>query len=154
MTQTQHATFVIERTFDAAPADVFAAWKDPAAKRRWFAEGESLSTGVYEIDFREGGEERLIGDASNGMKIENNTRYFDIIADKRIVFAYAMIVNGARISASLSTVALAPKGAGTLMTYTEQAAFFDGADGPDIRKGGWSALFDSLERELARSKTA
>jgi len=29
-----HASFVIERVFDAAP--VFAAFADPAAKARWF----------------------------------------------------------------------------------------------------------------------
>jgi uncharacterized protein YndB with AHSA1/START domain len=32
----QHATFAIERTFEATPAQVFAAWADPAAKARWF----------------------------------------------------------------------------------------------------------------------
>jgi uncharacterized protein YndB with AHSA1/START domain len=32
----EHATFVIERRYDASPARVFAAWADPAAKRRWF----------------------------------------------------------------------------------------------------------------------
>ncbi len=31
-----HATFVVERLYDASPARVFAAWADPAAKRRWF----------------------------------------------------------------------------------------------------------------------
>jgi uncharacterized protein YndB with AHSA1/START domain len=31
-----HATFVIERTYEATPARVFAAWADPKAKARWF----------------------------------------------------------------------------------------------------------------------
>jgi uncharacterized protein YndB with AHSA1/START domain len=35
-----HATFVVERSYDAAPARVFAAWADPAAKDRWFASPE------------------------------------------------------------------------------------------------------------------
>lgn len=33
----QHATFVIERTYDAPPARVFAAWAEPKAKAQWFA---------------------------------------------------------------------------------------------------------------------
>jgi uncharacterized protein YndB with AHSA1/START domain len=39
-----HATFVVERSYDAAPARVFAAWADPAAKARWFASPEGAST--------------------------------------------------------------------------------------------------------------
>lgn len=35
-----HAGFVIERVFDAAPAQVFAAFADPAAKARWFGAPE------------------------------------------------------------------------------------------------------------------
>ena len=31
-----HDTFVIERTYDPAPARVFAAWADESAKSRWF----------------------------------------------------------------------------------------------------------------------
>jgi dihydrofolate reductase len=31
-----HDTFVIERTYPASPARVFAAWADPAVKSRWF----------------------------------------------------------------------------------------------------------------------
>ena len=31
-----HATFVIDRTYDASPARVFGAFADPAAKKRWF----------------------------------------------------------------------------------------------------------------------
>jgi uncharacterized protein YndB with AHSA1/START domain len=32
-----HSTFVIERTYDASPARVFAAWLQPKAKARWFS---------------------------------------------------------------------------------------------------------------------
>jgi uncharacterized protein YndB with AHSA1/START domain len=35
-----HSTFAIERTYPARAARVFAAFSDPAIKRRWFAEGE------------------------------------------------------------------------------------------------------------------
>jgi uncharacterized protein YndB with AHSA1/START domain len=33
---TNHATFVIERTYEAAPARVWRAWADPEEKLRWF----------------------------------------------------------------------------------------------------------------------
>jgi uncharacterized protein YndB with AHSA1/START domain len=31
-----HATFVVERTFNASPAEVFNAFADPKAKAQWF----------------------------------------------------------------------------------------------------------------------
>lgn len=53
-----HATFVVERRYDAAPARVFRAFADPTIKCRWFAEGEGWEVEVYENDFRVGGMER------------------------------------------------------------------------------------------------
>jgi uncharacterized protein YndB with AHSA1/START domain len=53
----EHAGFTIERRYGAAPERVFAAWADPAAKRRWFAGPEEWEVGPHELDFREGGRE-------------------------------------------------------------------------------------------------
>jgi uncharacterized protein YndB with AHSA1/START domain len=38
-----HSTFVVERTYPASGARVFAAFSNPAIKRRWFAEGRRLA---------------------------------------------------------------------------------------------------------------
>ncbi|HEY7813730.1 MAG TPA: hypothetical protein VIC62_10855 [Nakamurella sp.] len=35
-----HSTFCIERNYPFPAARVFAAFRDPATKRRWFVEGE------------------------------------------------------------------------------------------------------------------
>jgi hypothetical protein len=40
--------------------------------------------------------------------------------------------------------------AGTRLIYTEQGAFFDGADGPSSRKQGWRGLLESLAVTLGR----
>ncbi len=61
-----HATFAIERTYDAAPAQVFAAWATPEAKRRWFAGPDDWKRGAYELDFRAGGRERATGGPPGG----------------------------------------------------------------------------------------
>ena len=37
-----HSTFVIERSYPTTPERVFAAFADPAKKRRWLAEGEGF----------------------------------------------------------------------------------------------------------------
>ena len=40
----KHATFTIDRVYDAAPSRVFAAFADPEAKSQWFATGNSLTS--------------------------------------------------------------------------------------------------------------
>jgi uncharacterized protein YndB with AHSA1/START domain len=151
-----HSTFVIERTYPAAPQQVFRAFSDPARKRRWFAEGEGFEVESFEMDFRVGGVERSRFRFKEGSPVHpgtpcaNDTVFLDILNNERIVLAYTMTVGGNRISASQSTFELLADGAGTKLVFTEQAAFFAHADGPKIREQGWRALLDQLARELGR----
>jgi uncharacterized protein YndB with AHSA1/START domain len=145
-----HSTFVIERSYPTTPERVFAAFADPAKKRRWFAESEEFGTREFEMDFRVGGSEHSRFNMKDGTPMANDTSYHDIEPNQRIVFAYTMSVGGRRISTSLSTIELLPTDKGTDFVYTEQAAFFEGSDGPKIREAGWSWLFERLAKELAR----
>jgi len=56
-----HATFCIERTYPASPAQVFKALTDPAAK----ASGSRVATATHcslsEMDVRPGGREHVQG---------------------------------------------------------------------------------------------
>ena len=47
----EHATFVVERKYEASPERAFAAWADPEAKARWYVDSDSQ----LELDFRVGG---------------------------------------------------------------------------------------------------
>ena len=143
-----HATFTIERSYPSAPQRVFAAFSDPAKKRRWFAEGEEFEVNSFTMDFRVGGVERS-SFRVQGMECVNNTFYTDIVPDRRIVIAYTMTLGGKRISSSQATVELLPAEKGTDLVFTEQAAFFEGADGPQMRQEGWTKLLESLAREMA-----
>jgi uncharacterized protein YndB with AHSA1/START domain len=84
----RHATFVVERTYDASPARLFAAWADPAAKARWFAGPDEWGTADSELDFRVGRREINRGGPKGGPVHPFDGRYQDIVPDQRIVFTY------------------------------------------------------------------
>ena len=143
-----HSTFTINRTFAASPAQAFAAWADPAAKARWFAEPPSWQLLERQHDFRAGGREVLRGRWENGTVSAFDARYWDIVPDRRIVYTYDMHLDDRRISVSLSTVEFEPSGTGTRMRYTEQAVFLDGYDDASSREKGTQGLIDRLEASL------
>jgi uncharacterized protein YndB with AHSA1/START domain len=138
-----HATFVIERTYPAAPARVFAAWTDRRAKARWFSGAEEPDP-AYALDFRLGGREAITGGPPGGPVYAYEAIYRDIVADQRIVYAYSMDKDGRRISVSLATVEFHPAGEGTRLVLTEQGVYLDGGDRPEIREGGVAAQLDAL----------
>jgi uncharacterized protein YndB with AHSA1/START domain len=140
-----HATFAIERVYDASPARVFEAWADPEAKKRWFGPEEK---GRYELDFRVGGQEHLTIGTPDGPTYRFDASYQDIVPDERIVYAYDMHRDDTRISVSLATVELVSAGAGTRLRFTEQAAFLDGQDTPGERERGTGTLLENLAAEL------
>ena len=82
---TEHATFVIERTYAAPPARVFNARADPASKARWFACSDDWKKMGYELDFRVGGRERLRVGPPGGPVHAFDGHYQDIVRDQRII---------------------------------------------------------------------
>jgi uncharacterized protein YndB with AHSA1/START domain len=149
-----HHTFVLERSYPVAPERVFAAFSDPALKRRWFVEGDHHTVEHYELDFRVGGCERASlrfgpGTPIAGALCSNEQRHLDIVPAGRIVSASTMAINGRPISASLCTFEFRPSAAGCDLVFTHQAAFFEHSDGPAMREAGWRAIFDRLTAALA-----
>lgn len=146
-----HATFVIERSYDASPARVFAAWSSPEAKARWFVGPDDWQSSDHELDFRVGGREHVSGGPMGGPIHSFDARYQDIVPDERIIYSYDMHLDEKRISVSVATVELRRAGAGTRLIFTEQGAFFDGFDDPTLRERGTKDLLDALDAELKRS---
>ena len=148
-----HSTFQLERKLKASPERVFASFADETTKRRWFFEGNSHALEHHELDFKVGGRERAQmkmgpGTPVAGKTLVNETVYEDIVPARRSVTAYRMCMDGKPFSASLATIELLPAGSGTDLVFTHQGAYFEGADGPEMRKGGWESLLNKLAKEL------
>jgi uncharacterized protein YndB with AHSA1/START domain len=141
----QHATFVVERVYDASPARVFSAWADPMAKSRWFGPGDE-----HELEFRVGGRELNRGRGPDGEMYTYEALYQDIVPEERIVYTYDMRRDETRISVSLAAVEFKPEDAGTRLVLTEHGAFLDGQDKPEYREQGTGQLLDALAEELER----
>jgi uncharacterized protein YndB with AHSA1/START domain len=144
-----HATFTIERVYEASPARVFAAFAQADAKARWFGGPPGAVQLDHAFDFRVGGRERNVNRMPDGLVIAFESLYQDIVPDERIVFSYAMAFNDARISVSLTTVELRPEGAKTRLMFTEQGVFLDGYDDAGRREQGTHHLLDALGASLA-----
>ncbi len=149
-----HASFVLERRYDASPARVFQAFADPKAKARWFSGPADWDSHPGEFDFRVGGRETSIGGPKGGWVSTFTGVYQDIVPDERIVYTYDMLLDGNRISVSLTTIELTPDGSGTRLKLTEQGAFLDGWDKPDLREHGTAEALDLLGASLARAEAA
>ena len=147
-TPTQFTTFTLERVYPAPRSRVFAAWAEIEAKTRWFAGEDQWTIKERAMQFRPGGRERVVGRWPNGRESAFDAVYFDIVPDERIVYAYEMHVDGARISVSVATVELEPAGTGTRLRFTEQAAFVNGYDDAGSREQGTNHLLDKLGKSL------
>lgn len=150
-----HDTFTLERTYPQAAARVFAFLSEPDKKRIWYAAAEGRDVASFDMDFRVDGAERLairLGQDTPfpGTLVVNASRYEDIQPGQRMVLSGSMTLGERRISSHLVTLELVEAGGGTTLRVTHQAAFYEGADGPERRRGGWEVLLTSLGAALAK----
>ena len=149
-----HSTFVLERSYPQPPDRVFAAFAQPARKRRWYAEGDH-EIQHYETELRIGGSEHLRyrfkeGHPIAGSEIENHSCFHDIVPAQRIVATQKMSLNGKPININLLTFEFLPSGTGTNLLLTNQGTFVDWPDGAKMIEQGWRGLLDRFGSELNR----
>ena len=145
-----HATFHLERSYDAPAARVWKALTDEVAKQKWFG-GPPGSWELIErhMDVRVGGTERVKGRWEGGVVSCFDATYHDVVANERLVYTYEMHMGDKKISVSLATMQLKADGAKTTLMVTEQGAFLDGYDDAGSREHGTGLLLDTLGASLA-----
>lgn len=150
LTRPHFGTFTIERRYNHKPERVFRAFEDSDAYYRWFVSGEGWEIDTYTHDFRAGGKDhggfRPIGHKGT---FSNDAWHLEIARNARIVDAYTMSLDGKPFSHSLATTELFPDGPnGCRLVYTEQGAYYGGAEDVKNRKAGCEELFGKLDAEL------
>jgi uncharacterized protein YndB with AHSA1/START domain len=153
------ATFTVERTLAAPPNEVFSAFADVNLKTRMLATSDGDEVGEAfahdEFDFRVGGRERFEFVEEDGRIMKYDALYYDIVPNQRLVYSYEMYAGGSRISVSVASIELLEDANATTLLWTEQGAFLDGLDTPDLREGGTSWMVDNMVEYFdARGSTA
>ena len=154
MADTIHDTFTLERRYPYSREKLFRVLTEQALRERWYSHGRNPFK-TFETDFRVGGRDYqiyLLGDDTPfpGAEIVNDGRFEDIVPGERFVLSTTAIFQGNRFSSALITHELSDDGDGVVLRLTHQAAFYEGADGPEMRRGGWEKLLDSLAETLTQ----
>jgi uncharacterized protein YndB with AHSA1/START domain len=140
--------FSLERTFKATPAQAFKAFADPDAKSRWFSGGDEHTIIERSMDVRPGGREVAVGRWKSGVTTRFDAFYFDVVPDRRLVYAYEMHLDALKISASLACVEIEPHPTGVKLKVAEQAVFLNGYEDDGNRERGTNVLMDKLVASL------
>lgn len=156
MTQPEiiHDTFTVENIYPSTPAKAFAAFADIEKKKRWYAESPTYEILDYDLDFSVGGREVLVGKMLPstpvaGAVLKWSSAFAEVKQDNRIVFSQVVEMNDRRISCSLIAVEFLSDKSGCRVRLTHHAAFFEGSDGPEMRKMGWQVLLKQLGDHLS-----
>ena len=145
---TEHATFVVERTYPATPSRVFAAWASQEAKAKWFV-GTMEGEDDYSLDFRVDGLEKAQGGPPGGPVYFYAARYHDIVPEERIAYTYVMDADKTRVSVSVVIVEFEAAGSSTKVTVTDHGVYLDGGDNAAARQHGIDAQLDTLGTVLS-----
>ena len=100
-------------------------------------------------NFAIGGRDVFRCGAKSDPKYHGETRYLHIVPESHIVSSETIDADGKRLSASLTTVQLMPKGTQTKLTLTVQVAAFEGRDMIEGTRFGHNAALANLAKALS-----
>lgn len=155
-----HATGQVRRVFKRSAETLFAMLSDQEKLRSWYGVGDHHDLVEFNIDFAVGGEQKVAyrfhegPSPVAGMTLTNVGRYLNIVPNQRVVTSSMMAMNGRTFSSSLVTYELVPADGGTELLITHQNAFFENADGPEMRQAGWVSLLNQIEKVLNATEPA
>jgi uncharacterized protein YndB with AHSA1/START domain len=145
-----HDTIVLERTYEAAPARLFEAFASPQARMRWNVPSANVELIYDEADFRIDGRDIGRYGPRGNLAYRVETRYRDIVPQKRIVSTEVVSQGGNALSFALITAEFLPAGSGTRLILTDQISAFGGRSMIDAHRACHVGALDNLATELRR----
>jgi uncharacterized protein YndB with AHSA1/START domain len=142
--EVTHSTFTLERSFDVPVRRVFEAWADPAARKRWMAQGAEHSQ-----DFIVGGLETVRGLDAEGRTLTYQGRYAEIVPNERILTTSTLHTEDVLSTVSVTSVEFWAEDAGTRLVLTEHGMYLPGQEKPTWREQGTAQQLDMLAAEFA-----
>lgn len=149
-----HATIVVERSYAASPARLFAAFADPAARMRWGVPTKNVELVYDAADFRVGGLDISRCGPRGKLIYQAEARYHDIIPGQRIVYTEVVRQGEFPLSFALITVDFEAAAGGSRLVLTDQVAAYGGASMVDGHRAGLEGALDNLTMELEREVAA
>lgn len=138
-------SITVIRTIPAPPAEVFAAWTDPALLRRWLAPGP-CEVGEAEADPRPGGRYRIVAVEPDGTRHVTTGEYLEVVPGRRLVKTWVYEGDGrsAHRYPTLLTVDFHDTGAGATELVIRQDQLLTAEDRAGNREG-WRLCLNRLE---------
>lgn len=140
---TSETSLRIERSYDAAPKEVFDAWTTPEVLRRWWAVHPGGSTPVAEVDLRVGGRYRLSMEGPDGERHTVGGEYSEVDRPRRLVYSWQWELDSGE-PGHISTVAVQFRDEGERTTVVLEHTGLPDSDSRDRHAHGWAACMDIL----------
>ncbi len=137
------ATLRLERTFDAAPEEVFDAWTNPDVLRRWWAARPSWSSPGCDVDLRVGGRYVLrMRDEQTGELHVVGGEYREVARPHRLLYTWAW--QDGPNPGHVSLVAVDFRADGDRTTVVLEHSGLPDAGSRRRHGEGWKACLDNL----------
>ena len=149
MTASNTNTLSISRMYGIAPATIYAAWLDRETIGRWLFATPNGRMQPVDLDPCVGGAFRIAEERGTALAVHTGT-FVDLDPPHRIVFDFT---TDPAMAPTRVTVALAPLGAGTLLTLSHPVA----PEWLSFRaraEAGWRMILDNLATSLARDPSS
>ena len=140
----QSTALSLSRIIRAPREEVFAAWTEPEALKRWWGPGP-VTCPEAQVDLREGGAYRLANLEADGSITWISGRFERVRAPEELVYTWSVsIVPG---GPSLVRVLFLPHPEGTELVLTHERFAVEAVR--DMHLQGWGACIDKLEKMLS-----
>src|SRR5215470_374145 len=149
---TDHGTVVVERTLNVPVSRVYGAFADAKERASWGAPSDTAVFIYDETNFNVGGRDLARCGAKEDPRFLVETRYIDIVAERRVVWTETIHDAGKLLATNITTLELMPDGERTRLKVTVQVTSFVGAGMIENTEAGHKGSLANMARHLEQRK--